>query len=268
MIASLKDHFKSSTALNPLTRPLDWYYEGGDRYVDALFVAPPVLAMLYKITGNEKYANWMDSFFWDVYGSLYDRDINLFYRGIRWTPGYKCGELSRISSASHQDKRTTYGYQITAEGKKVIWSRGNGWAFAGLARILKYLPKVESNFKKYETVFQNMAKSLKERQQEDGYWRPNLDDPNDYPYKETSGTGFFVYGLACGINNGYLNEEEYKPVVEKGWKALNESVSEDGKVQWGQLGGAAPFVIKKEDTSEFVTGMFLLAASEMYKMGK
>jgi rhamnogalacturonyl hydrolase YesR len=111
-----------------------------------------------------------------------------------------------------------------------------------------------------------MAKSLKERQQEDGYWRPNLDDPNDYPYKETSGTGFFVYGLAWGINNGQLNEEEFKPVVVKGWKALNESVSEDGKVQWGQLGGGAPFVIKKEDTSEFVTGMFLLAASEVYKM--
>ena len=265
MIAPTIAHFMSDTAKNPLTRPLDWYYEG-DRYVDALFVAPPVLAMLYKITGNEKYANWMDSFFWDVYGSLYDREINLFYRDIRWSPGYKCGQMPRISSASHQGARTTYIYQTTAAGKKVIWSRGNGWAFAGLARILKYLPKDEANFKRYEAVFKKMAKSLIERQQEDGYWRPNLDDPNDYPYKETSGTGFFVYGLAWGINNGYLNEEEYKPAVVKGWKALYESVGEDGKVQWGQLGGGSPFVIKQEDSSEFTTGIFLLAASEVYKI--
>ena len=268
-IAPTIAHFKTARVDNPLTMPLDWYYEAGERYVDAIYVAAPVLAMLYKITGDEKYSSWMDSFFWDVYGKLFDKKINLFYRDLQYVPGYT-GPVAKSyqlnDSIVHKDAHQTYVYQKTAAGKKVIWSRGNGWAFAGLARILKYLPQEQGNFKRYLTLFQKMAESLKERQQEDGYWRPNLDDPMDFPYKETSGTGFFVYGLAWGINNGYLNRTEFKPTVDKGWKALNEALSKDGKVQWGQLEAGSPDVVKQEDSHEYVTGTFLLAASEVYKM--
>ena len=29
----------------------------------------------------------------------------------------------------------------SANGKKDFWARGDGWIFAGLAKVLKYLPK-------------------------------------------------------------------------------------------------------------------------------
>ena len=39
----------------------------------------------------------------------------------------------------------------------------------------------------------------------------------------------------------------------------------EGKVQWGQQVDAAPNPLKQESTHEYVTGTFLLAASEMYR---
>lgn len=242
MIKPLTEHLASTDNKNPTTRPLTWYYEVGVRYVDALYTAPPTLVMLSKVTDDKKYIDWLDSFFWDVYGKLFDNESKLFYRDMHFL--------------------TTK----TKTGKKVLWSRGNGWAFAGLARILTYLPKDQGNYQRYIAVFKMMANSLKDRQQDNGYWYPNLDDPEDYPFKETSGTGFFTYGFAWGINNGILDRAVYLPVVKKGWSALISAVSEEGKVQWGQKVSNRPNSIKKSDTHEYVSGIFLLAASEMYKL--
>ncbi len=257
-ITQMMDQLDNPDVLSPTSRPLDWYFEGGRRYVDGLFTGPPALVMLYHVTKDEKYLRWMEACFWDVYGSLYDIEANLFYRDHRFFP--ECINQRK----NNPDWKGNY--QVTARGKKVLWSRGNGWAFAGITRILKYLPKDHASYKRYEQVFKNMAQSLKSRQSEEGFWYPNLDDPDYAPVKETSGTGFFIYGLAYGINEGILNKEKYLPVVEKGWKSLYDAVSEEGKVQWGQKVGDQPVMTKMDDSHEYVSGTFLLAASEVYKL--
>jgi len=255
---------------NPTTRPLSYYHEGGLRYVDALFVCPPVFAMLNKITRDPKYLEWMDSFFWDVYGNLYDDQDNLFYRDIRYRPETACEQAksSQLAGKDIEDSGSYFCYKRTKNGKKVYWSRGNGWAFAGLARILKYAPRDYANYSRYRAIFENMAEELKKRQQGNGFWYTNLDDPDDNGYRETSGTGFFTYGIAWGINNGFLSREEFLPVIEKSWNALVSSVSGEGKVRWGQRVGASPYKVSQEDSHEYVTGTFLLAASEIYKLKK
>lgn len=270
-IEPIMAYLDDPTVRNAISEPLEWYFDAGRRYVDGLFTGPPALAMLYNITGKEKYLDWMDACFWDVYGALFEIEENLFYRDIRYMPGFS-GEFEksmiRPNSIPHEEARKSYVYQKTKNGEKVIWSRGNGWALAGLARILKYLPADHVNYERYKTVFIKMAAGLKKCQQADGFWYQNLADPKDHGGKESSGTGFFIYGLAWGINNGILSREVYFPVVEKSWVALVSVVSEEGKVQWGQLVGSSPYKILQEDSHEYVSGMFLLAASEMYKMGK
>ena len=109
-----------------------------------------------------------------------------------------------------------------------------------------------------------MAESLAKRQQADGFWRSNLDDPEQYTMKESSGTGFFCYGIAWGINNGILNRERFLPVARKAWTALASVVNEDGKVGWSQPAGGGPGKVAEADTSKFGTGIFLLAASEVF----
>jgi rhamnogalacturonyl hydrolase YesR len=131
---------------------------------------------------------------------------------------------------------------------------------------LQYLPKEHASYKRYELLFRKMANSLKERQAAEGFWHPNLDDPKQFTCKESSGIAFFTYGLAWGINYGVLDKNEYLPVVQKAWKALADCVNKDGKVEWGQRVGDRPALIKQSDTHEFVSGIFLLAASEVHKL--
>jgi rhamnogalacturonyl hydrolase YesR len=230
---------------NPVSAPGKWYLENtGHRFVDGLFTAPPTLAMLYQMTGDEKYVDWMDACFWDVHGEIFDHDAGLFYRDARSKP------------------------RKTKNGKKVLWSRGNGWAFGGLARILKVLPSEHPSYQKYKSLFIQMAESLAKRQQVDGFWRSNLDDPEQYPMKESSGTGFFCYGITWGINNGILDKDRFLPVARKAWTALASVVNDDGKVGWSQPAGGGPGKVAEADTSKFGTGIFLLAASEIHLLFK
>ena len=83
---------------------------------------------------------------------------------------------------------------------------------------------------------------------------------------ESSGTAFFTYAIAWGINNGILDPVIYKPVVQKAWKGLCSVVDEYGKVCWGQTVSRDPGKVKKEDSEEYVSGAFLLAGSEMLKL--
>lgn len=251
-------HLEDPSIKNPISNPMEWYFEGGRRYVDGLFTGPPALAMLYSVTQDEKYLQWMEACFWDVYGKLYDHEEHLFYRDHRFFPD--CIEDRKADPAWQGN------HQVTRNGKKVIWSRGNGWAFAGIARILKYLPKDHASYQRYVLLFTDMAQSLKALQSEEGFWYMNLTDPEDFPEKETSGTSFFIYGFAYGINTGLLSRDEYLPVVEKAWKSVCDAVSKEGKVKWGQRVGDRPVAISEEDSHEYVSGTFLLAASEVYKL--
>ena len=69
---------------------------------------------------------------------------------------------------------------------------------------------------------------------------------------------------ALPIYNGILNKERFLPVARKAWTALASVVNEDGKVGWSQPAGGGPGKVAEADTSKFGTGIFLLAASEMY----
>jgi unsaturated rhamnogalacturonyl hydrolase len=72
--------------------------------------------------------------------------------------------------------------------------------------------------------------------------------------------------LAAGISRGWFDRKIYQKAAEKGWKGLVNVLSPEGKVQWSQPVAAEPFVTKKENTSAYTQGSFLLAAAKMYKL--
>lgn len=53
-------------------------------WCDALFMAPPVYARLYNITGDKKFLRFMDKEYKETYEFLYDKDARLFYRDHRY----------------------------------------------------------------------------------------------------------------------------------------------------------------------------------------
>ena len=112
-----------------------------------------------------------------------------------------------------------------------------------------------------------MAEKIVSIQMEDGLWRASLLDPQSYPGGEASGSGFYTFALAWGINNGLLNAEKYTPAVKKAWKGMNSLIQADGHVGWCQPVGADPKKNFSADSWEvYGTGAFLLAGSEVIKL--
>jgi len=161
-----------------------------------------------------------------------------------------------------------YFAQKEKNGKKVFWSRGNGWVIAGLANVLSKMPANCSDRPKLIKQFREMAIKIAALQQKDGTWHASLLDPDSYPVKETSGTGLFCYALAWGVNQKILSYQDYYPVIDKAWSALTTSVHPDGKLGYVQQVGAAPELVTADDTDVYGVGAFLLAGCEVLKLEK
>jgi rhamnogalacturonyl hydrolase YesR len=137
---------------------------------------------------------------------------------------------------------------------------------------LQELPANDPHRHEYLVTFQNMAAALKKVQRPDGFWNVSLADPNDFAGPEASGTAFFTYGMAWGINNGYLDGATYRPVVAKAWNGMvTAAVHPDGFLGYIQGVGREPASsqpVTYDTTSDFGVGAFLLAGSELSKLSK
>ena len=81
--------------------------------------------------------------------------------------------------------------------------------------------------------------------------------------REISGTAFFTYGLAWGINHKLLDRQKYLPVVSRSWKGMLTHVYKDGRLGCIQPVGAAPGQYKASSSYVYGIGAFLLAGSEL-----
>lgn len=232
---------------NPSDLPLSLDYgnlETLDRWswCDALFMAPPVYAKLYALTHDQRYLDFLNREYRATYDHLFDKEEHLFYR----------------------DRR--YFEMREANGQKVFWGRGNGWVLGGLVEILQALPQEEPSRHFYQALFVELATRVAGLQSPDGYWHASLLDPASYPSPETSATGFIVYALAYGVNQGLLQKAAFMPILLKGWKALTEAVDADGKLGYVQPIGADPRKVTREMTEVYGVGAFLLSGGQIYRL--
>lgn len=219
-------------------------------WADGLYMVMPVMTKLYTLTHDTKYLDKLSEYFNYSKSIMYDTDEKLFYRDARYVfPTHK-----------------------SVNNKKDFWARGDGWVFAGLAKVLKDMPKDYPNRKVFVQHYLDMAEALIKYQQPEGYWTRSIMDPQHAPGPETSGTAFFTYGLLWGINNGYLKEKKYAPAAMKAWKYLSSvAMQADGKIGYVQPIGdrAIPGqVVDANSTSNFGVGAFLLAACELHRYVK
>ncbi len=210
-------------------------------WCDILFGVPSIMVRLAHIKGWGTAYDKFNTWWWDVHTCLYDTTEHLFYRD------------------------NGYFYSTTASGKKVFWSRGNGWVTAGTALVLQYIPDDYPDRTRYEQLLREMCEALAAKQGSDGLWRSSLLDSAQYPSPETSGSAFFCYAMAWGINNGILDAVTYLPVVKKAWEGLVSKVDANGKLGYVQTVAAEPGETFPEDTRSYAVGGFLLAGSEMWK---
>ena len=238
-----------------LFEPQDWKVGKGNKeqvilwwWCDALFMAPPLLTKYGVMKKDMKYLDEMHKYYLESYNLLFDKEENLFYRDNRFLPTGSVKDLKEPS------------------GKKVFWSRGNGWVLAGLALLLEDMPKNYKHRPFYEDLFKKMSAKILQLQPADGLWRTSLLAPENFAHGEVSGSGFHTFALAWGVNSGLLDKAIYKPAVLKAWKAIAECQQENGKVGWVQNIGFDPKPADKDSWQNFGSGAFNMAGSEVIKL--
>ena len=217
----------------------------GWSWIDAFYMQGPVLARLGNLTGDTNYYQklWLMYDDMKVRRGLYDASNHLWFR----------------------DSNYIYPAKQTASGTNVFWSRGNGWVFAALARVMQEMSTNAPHYADYQTMFQGMATELKSIQSPDGMWRSSLFDTNQFPNPETSGTGFFTYGMAWGVRNRLLPAADFTNAIALAWQGLtNIALNANGRVGYVQGVGAEPANPSAANTTDFGVGAFLLACSEIY----
>ena len=217
-------------------------------WCDALFMGPPVWAGLSVVTGDQKYLDFGNKQFWLSYDLLYDKEESLFARDVRFQ--------IKPDGTGNREKN----------GEKIFWSRGNGWVMGGLVRTLNYMPASYPDRPKYIKLYREMSERIISIQREDGLWGPALLDKENWNFGESSGSGFYCYALAWGINRGILDRDKYLPAVLKAWDSLCGNVLSDGTLGYVQRIGDSPDSVDENSTQDYGTGAFLLAGSEIIKL--
>jgi rhamnogalacturonyl hydrolase YesR len=222
-------------------------------WVDAIQMSMPVFARLGVLQPDAGYFDAM----YELYSypkrtaaeGLYNTTDHLWWRDAIWKA------------------------EKTPSGKQVYWSRGNGWVFAALARVLDVLPETAPHRAEYVQDFTDMAAALRAIQRSDGFWNPSLNDPTHFGGPETSGTALFIYGMAWGIRKGLLDEASYAPVIVHAWNSLVDvAVHDDGFLGYLQSTGEDPSdgqplsYDKVPDFEDYGVGCVLLAGSELAKL--
>ncbi len=232
-----------------VTTASDW------SWIDAIQMAMPVFARLGVLTGNTTYFNKMYALYaytkntWGTSG-LYNKTDHLWWRDQDFDPPY-----------------------TEPNGQDCYWSRGNGWVYAALVRVLDILPNSDPHRAEYLADFVAMSEALRAVQRSDGFWNVSLHDPTNFGGKELTGTALFTYGMAWGVRKGILADATYRPIVAKAWNAMVvDSVHTNGFLGWVQGTGKQPSdgqplsADRVPNFEDYGLGCFLLGGSEVARL--
>ena len=235
---------------------LDHWVNGTNRnyytWIDTFQMSMPCFATLGVLDRKPEYFDTMFALYdYAKTGlGLYNPKDRLWWRDVRFKPPF-----------------------TTPNGKPCYWSRGNGWVVGALVRVLSVLPATDPHRAEYLKMFQDMSAALLPLQRDDGFWNVDLGDPDDFGGPESTGTALFIYGMAWGINHGYLPADTYLPAVAKGWQALaTQALHPNGFLGYVQGTGHKPAdgqpvtYDSVPDFEDYGLGCFLLAGSEVHTL--
>lgn len=128
------------------------------------------------------------------------------------------------------DRREIYYHCYHTDVKEhgvAHWSRANGWMLMAQADLLTMMPE---NHPKREAVIENFNRQVKgvlQYQGKNGLWHQVLDKTDSY--EEITGTAMFVFGIARGVREGWINKD-YIYAAEQGLKGMMTKMTDRGDV--------------------------------------
>ncbi len=150
-------------------------------------------------------------------------------QAYRATRDKKYIDHAALTMAAYLDKlQQPNGLFFHAPDSQFYWGRGNGWVAAGMAELLRSLPKNHAQRSRILAGYKQMMASLLKYQGDDGMWRQLIDHPESWA--ETSGTGMFTFAMVSGVKNGWLDRKTYGPAARKAWLGLVQHLDKDANV--------------------------------------
>ena len=183
----------------------------------------PALIVIYKATNETRYLTALQSMRTMVDSQPKNTDgiymINsaiteLVYCGLAFLADYgdvfndqTSTDIAIEQSILLYDKLRQYDgipyHQVNIEASKG-WSRGMGWLFTGMAKVLKSNKvKQHSRYNELVAKFIELANTLKRYQRPSGAWCSIIHDSSTF--EESSGTILFGTAISIGLKEGLLD---------------------------------------------------------------
>ena len=228
-------------------------------WIDAIQMSMPVYSKMYRATGQQRYIDHaMKMYVWcrdTLAGGLFDQKTGLWWRDKDYVPPYR-----------------------EPDGQYCYWSRGSGWVYAALVRVMGDLLAMPQNkdtrryYRLLKRDFITMSWALIRCQRTDGLWNPSLTSTN-YEGPELTGTSLFLYGMSWGLRHHLIRGKDYREACRHAWQGLVQlCVHPNGFLGYVQGTGKDPSAgqplayDKTPDFEDYGTGCFLLGATEFYTL--
>lgn len=169
-------------------------------WLDDLYMSVPFLARMGKYTGDRKYFDFAARQVIQFTEYLFDPNKQLYFHCY---------------------------YDDLKENGVARWGRANGWTAMAQAELLDFLPEDHPQRDTLIYLFERQIVGLSRYQSETGLWHQILDKPDSY--LETSCTAMFVYAVAKGINEGWI-DKRYRTIAFQGWDGLKTRITKDGEI--------------------------------------
>lgn len=169
-------------------------------WADDLFMAVAFLSRMGKMTGDNKYFDDAANQVLNYTKYLWDSDKQIYYH------------------CYHTDND---------EHGVAHWSRANGWMLMAQADLLSMMPKDHPKRAAVIENFKQQVSGVARYQGKNGLWHQLLDKTDSY--EETTGTAMFVFGIARGVREGWI-DKDFIYVAEQGLKGMMKNLSNEGDV--------------------------------------
>lgn len=230
-------------ATNPRLDDGAYYRPGKGMMTDDPYMTVPFLVREWKLTGNARH--------------------------IDAAVAQVLGTHARLLDAEHGLLRHLWDLK-TRRPAGQFWGRGNGWMVLAQVELLGAIPSEHPRRAEVLAAFVRHMSGIRRCEDPQGGWHQVLDHPESW--LETSCTGMLTYGMARGVNEGWL-DASFGNSARQGWKALQTKVTPDGDLldvcgstDTGDLAFYLNRPRLKGDLHGF--GSFLLAGAEIVRMKK
>ena len=165
-------------------------------WIDSMYMAPPYLAVAGQPAEALKQIEGFRKLLWNkdrkLFSHIWDDSLNGFAR-------------------------------------EAFWGVGNGWAAAGMTRVLRALPQnMTTEKRKLEGYIKDVIDGCLAYMRPDGYFHDVVDDPKSFV--ETNLSQILAYSIYRGIKGGWI-DISYRPGADKMREAARAKADRMGLVQ-------------------------------------